>query len=103
MISRADPAKRASAALRALAAAVALLTTGLPAVSWAEQEGAPSDQMTRLAENQRIDEQLRAIDDPMIVRQRLVVPSLWPAPRMEPPFNQQPLNAQDDFCTQPPC
>ena len=103
MISCADLAKRVRPELRALATAVVLLTASLPAVSWAEQESAPSDRMTRLAENLRVDERLRAIEDPMIVRRRLAVPPLWPAPRMEPPFNQQPLNAQDDFCTQPPC
>jgi len=103
MISRADPAKRTRPALRALAAAVALLTAGLPAASLAQQETAPADRMTRLAENLSVDEQLRAIEDPMIVRRRLTVPPLWPAPRTEPPFNQQPLNAQDDFCTQQPC
>jgi len=103
MISRADPAKRTRPALRALAAAVALLAASLPTASLAEQESAPSDRMTRLAENLRVDERLRAIEDPMIVRRRLAVPPLWPAPRAEPPFNQQPLNAQDDFCPQPPC
>ena len=45
-----------------------------------------------------MDRALRAFDDPLLIRERLAVPTAWRGPRGEQPFNQQPRNAQDNFC-----
>lgn len=51
-----------------------------------------------LARNLEVDRQLAAFDDPLILRQQLALPAVWPGPRGAPPFNQEPPGAQGNFC-----
>ncbi len=79
-----------------LGAAVGLaLWAGLPVQpAWSEEQ--PVQESVQI--NLRVDRALRVFDDPLLIRERLAVPTAWRGPRGEQPFNQQPRNAQDNFC-----
>ncbi len=62
--------------------------------AWSEER--PVQESTQV--NLRVDRALQAFDDPLLIRERLAVRKAWRGPRGEQPFNQQPRNAQNNFC-----
>jgi len=89
-----------------IVAALAVLLSTVMQPALAEGEGTPPTQDSAsaiLQRDQAIDRQTGALADPLILRVQLQPAPSWPAPQGLPPYDQAPLNANQNFCLQKIC